>query len=409
MKIAHTGVATAKNTSSGTYPTVSTISGAHTRRARRVAQPDQRGDHRRHGVAGQHQPPGLPPGHRAEPQQRLGQVEVRDAAEQLHRRERHGVDADGRRGEQPRGDHPVQQPDRRGQPRAEHQREAVAGDRVDPGHIHSAGEPRRGEPRQPPGAARGGHHLLVHPHPGTLSRGGCGPPGRGGSIGAMSETPRSRSRAGRPRRRPHRPVHRRLLAARGLGSHAGRRRPRHRQDARGGRRRHPRRRAGRARRRRRRPARFRRDAAARARRDPAPRLRADHVADRRPRPAHDPRDGQADRRVEGRDHLRGGVLPLVRRGGRADRRAVRGGPERREPLPRHAPARRGVPAGHPVELPDGHGHPQDRAGGRRRLHDGDQARAADPAVDARPRRDPRRGRPARRRAQRRDHLQRRRR
>ena len=36
-----------------------------------------------------------------------------------------------------------------------------------------------------------------------------------------------------------------------------------------------------------------------------------------------------------------------------------------------------------------------------------QARAADPAVDARPRRDPRRGRPARRRAQRRHHLQRR--
>ena len=29
MKIAHTGVATAKNTSSGTYPTASTISGAH--------------------------------------------------------------------------------------------------------------------------------------------------------------------------------------------------------------------------------------------------------------------------------------------------------------------------------------------------------------------------------------------
>ena len=115
-------------------------------------------------------------------------------------------------------------------------------------------------------------------------------------------------------------------------------------------------------------------------------------AGRRPRPAHDPGDGQAARRVQGRDRLRRGVLPLVRRGGRAHRRPVRAGPERREPLPGHAPARRRLPADHAVELPDGHGHPQDRPGGRRRLHDGDQARAADPAVDARPRRDPRRGR-----------------
>ena len=107
-----------------------------------------------------------------------------------------------------------------------------------------------------------------------------------------------------------------------------------------------RRRAGRPRRRRRRAARFRRAAAARARGDPAPRLRADHVPGRRPRPAHDAGDGQAAGRVEGRGRLRRGVLPLVRRGGRAHRRAVRGGPERREPLPGHAPARRRLPAGH---------------------------------------------------------------
>ena len=61
--------------------------------------------------------------------------------------------------------------------------------------------------------------------------------------------------------------------------------------------------------------------------------------------------------------------------------AVRGGPERREPLPGHAPARRRLPAGHPVELPHGHGHPQDRPRRRRRLHHGAQAGAADPAVE----------------------------
>ena len=36
----------------------------------------------------------------------------------------------------------------------------------------------------------------------------------------------------------------------------------------------------------------------------------------------------------------------------------------------------------PVELPAGDGHAQDRAGDRRRLHDGGQARGADAAVDA---------------------------
>ena len=55
---------------------------------------------------------------------------------------------------------------------------------------------------------------------------------------------------------------------------------------------------------------------------------------------------------------------------------------------------------HAVELPDGDGHPQDRARDRRRLHDGDEAREADAAVDARAGRDPRGGGPAGRRAQR---------
>ena len=45
--------------------------------------------------------------------------------------------------------------------------------------------------------------------------------------------------------------------------------------------------------------------AARARRHPAARLRADHRAHRRARAADDARDGQAARRVQGRDRLRG--------------------------------------------------------------------------------------------------------
>ena len=56
-------------------------------------------------------------------------------------------------------------------------------------------------------------------------------------------------------------------------------------------------------------------------------------------------------------------------------------------------AGRPVPADHPVELPAGDGHPQDRPGDRRRLHHGGQARAADAAVDAGAGQDPR-ARPA---------------
>ncbi len=65
-------------------------------------------------------------------------------------------------------------------------------------------------------------------------------------------------------------------------------------------------------------------------------------------------------------------------------------------------AGRPLPVHHALELPAGHGHPQDRAGDRRGLHDGRQAGDADPAVDVRARADPDRGRAARRRAQR-DH------
>ena len=61
----------------------------------------------------------------------------------------------------------------------------------------------------------------------------------------------------------------------------------------------------------------------------------------------------------------------------------------------HEAAGRPVLRDHAVELPDGDGHAQDRPGGRRRLHDGHQAGAADAAVDARAGADPRGGRAAR--------------
>ena len=50
---------------------------------------------------------------------------------------------------------------------------------------------------------------------------------------------------------------------------------------------------------------------------------------------------------------------------------------------------------HALELPGGDGDPQDRPGGRRRLHDGAEAREPDAAERARGRADPRGGRPAR--------------
>ena len=114
----------------------------------------------------------------------------------------------------------------------------------------------------------------------------------------------------------------------------------------------------------------------------APGLRAAPRAHRRPRPADDAGDGQAAGRGPGRDRLRRRVLPLVRRGGRADRRRLPVAPDGQGRFLRHAPAGRAVPADHALELPDGHGHPQDRPRHRRRLHDGRQARRADAAVDA---------------------------
>ena len=73
-------------------------------------------------------------------------------------------------------------------------------------------------------------------------------------------------------------------------------------------------------------------------------------------------------------------------------------------VPRDQAAGGSEPADHAVELPDGDGHPQDRARDRRRMHVRHQAGRADAAVDARARRHPHRGRAAGRRRQRRHHV-----
>ena len=57
-------------------------------------------------------------------------------------------------------------------------------------------------------------------------------------------------------------------------------------------------------------------------------------------------------------------------------------PSRRHPAADHEAAGRPLPADHPVELPAGHGHPQDRPGPGRRLHHGAQARGPDAADHA---------------------------
>ena len=104
-------------------------------------------------------------------------------------------------------------------------------------------------------------------------------------------------------------------------------------------------------------------------------------------------------RVSRRGALRGRFLPLVRRGGGSHRRTLRGRAQRQGAVADDAPAGRAVLADHAVELPAGDGHPQDRPGNCRGLHDGRQACQADTAVDAGIGQNPRAGRPARRRAE----------
>ena len=131
----------------------------------------------------------------------------------------------------------------------------------------------------------------------------------------------------------------------------------------------------------------------------AARLRLIIERKRRAGAADDAGDGQVGGRVTRRDHLCGRVLPLVLRGGGADRRPLRGRRQRRRPGADDEAARRALPDDHALELPAGDGHAQDRSGDRGRLHDGGQARRTDAAVDAGAGADPRGGRSARRCAQ----------
>ena len=78
----------------------------------------------------------------------------------------------------------------------------------------------------------------------------------------------------------------------------------------------------------------------RPRRDPLEGVRAADRARRRAGPADDARDGQAGGRVEGRDRLRGRLLPLVLGRGAADRRQLQAVRERHQPRARDEAAGR---------------------------------------------------------------------
>ena len=70
--------------------------------------------------------------------------------------------------------------------------------------------------------------------------------------------------------------------------------------------------------------------------------------------------GKVLRRKHGRGQVRRGVLPLVRRRSGSHRWPVHPEARRRRPHHCHQGAGRAVLCDHPVELPAGDGHPQDR-------------------------------------------------
>ena len=161
-----------------------------------------------------------------------------------------------------------------------------------------------------------------------------------------------------------------------------------------------RRRQGRARRRAGRLRSLGREEAARARRNPAQGLRTDHARRRAAREADHHRERQGAVGFARRGGLRRRVLPLVRRGGRAQsrrqrHRAVVGRAHLRAPQ-----AGRHRRAGDAVEFPGRDGDAQDRPGAGRRLPGDPEARLRDAAHHAGADADPGRGRRAGRRRQR---------
>ena len=111
-------------------------------------------------------------------------------------------------------------------------------------------------------------------------------------------------------------------------------------------------------------------------------------------------NGKALVRLARRGGLCRRVLPLVCRGGRAQSRHERHGAGLRRAHVRASQAGRHRRAGDAVEFPGRDGDPQDRAGARRRLPGGAQARLRDAADHAGADADPGRGRRAGRRRQR---------
>ena len=167
-----------------------------------------------------------------------------------------------------------------------------------------------------------------------------------------------------------------------------------------GRQRQHRRRQGRARRRAGRVPGLGREEAARARRNPPQGLRADHARRRAAGEAHHHRERQGAVGLARRGRLCRRVLPLVRRGGRAQSRRQRHGAGLRRAHVRASQAGRHRRAGDAVEFPGRDGDPQDRSGARRRLPGGAQARVRDAAHHAGADADPGGGRRAGRRRQR---------
>ena len=94
--------------------------------AEREHRPGQRRRRAADKVATDDQPPRHPSRNRHEAQERVGHVELGHTAEQHHRGDRHAVDAELGGREETGGQHPVGQPDGRGEAVGEDERQAVA-------------------------------------------------------------------------------------------------------------------------------------------------------------------------------------------------------------------------------------------------------------------------------------------
>ena len=105
-----------------------------------------------------------------------------------------------------------------------------------------------------------------------------------------------------------------------------------------------------------------------ARRDPAPLVRAADGEPGRPGDPHDRRAGQAARRVQRRNRLRGLLHRVVRRGRQAPLRRHHPQPSGRQAHAGAAPAGGRGRGHHALEFPAGDDHAQGRPGARRGLH-----------------------------------------